>query len=91
VYRKNLRKGVDQYTKSSPPHVKAARLLPSPGGVIRYVITVDGPQPVGHVTSPIDYDHYVDKQVAPIVESIAKAARFDAQAAIRGTPGLFRM
>ena len=91
VYRKNLRKGVDQYTKSSPPHVKAARQLPSPSGVIHYVITTDGPQPLGYITSPIDYDHYVDKQLAPIVESIAKAARFDLQAALHGVPDLFRM
>ena len=66
VYRKSLRKGVDSYTKSSPPHVKAARLLPKPRGVISYVVTHQGPQPVGYVTAPIDYEHYIDKQIKPI-------------------------
>jgi len=72
VYRKSLRKPVEAYTKSSPPHARAAALLPPEerSGLIRYVWTVEGPQPESRRTSPPDYEHYVQKQVLPIVESI---------------------
>lgn len=89
VYRKGLRKGVDKYTASSPPHVKAARLLEKPSGVIHYVVTRDGPQPVGHVSAPLDYDHYVDKQVEPIVRTIAQVTEIDIDDAVYGVPKLF--
>ncbi|MBT4268279.1 MAG: hypothetical protein HN745_14585 [Deltaproteobacteria bacterium] len=71
VYRKALRKPVEAYTKTTPPHVKAARLLPNPSGVIHYVMTIRGPQPVGYQTDFVDYDHYINKQIKPIVETIA--------------------
>lgn len=71
VYRKALRKNVEEYTKTTPPHVKAARKMDSiDNNVIEYMITVNGPEPVGDVSSSIDYDHYLDKQVRPIAESI---------------------
>jgi DNA polymerase-2 len=73
TYRKSLRKPVEAYTKSSPPHARAAALLPPEerSGLIRYVWTTDGPQPESRRTAPPDYEHYVQKQVRPIVESIA--------------------
>ncbi|MGA2977246.1 MAG: DNA polymerase II [Spirochaetia bacterium] len=73
VYRRSLRKPVEAYTKSSPPHARAAALLPPEErtGLIRYVWTVEGPQPEGRRTAPLDYDHYAQKQVRPIVESLA--------------------
>jgi DNA polymerase-2 len=73
AYRKSLRKPVEAYTKSSPPHARAAALLPPEerSGLIRYVWTTEGPQPEGRLTAPPDYDHYVQKQVKPIVESLA--------------------
>jgi DNA polymerase-2 len=73
AYRKSLRKPVEAYTKSSPPHARAAALLPPEErtGLIRYVWTVEGPQPESRRTAPLDYEHYVQKQVRPIVESIA--------------------
>jgi DNA polymerase-2 len=73
AYRKSLRKPVEAYTKSSPPHARAAALLPPEerSGLIRYLWTTDGPQPESRRTSPPDYQHYVEKQVQPIVQSIA--------------------
>ena len=73
AYRKSLRKPVEAYTKSSPPHARAAALLPPEerSGLIRYLWTTDGPQPESRRTAPPDYEHYVQKQVRPIVESIA--------------------
>ena len=89
VYRKSLRKGVDDYTKSSPPHVRAARLLPNPRGVINYVITLQGPQPLGHVSAPLDYEHYIEKQVKPIAGIIAQVCGIDVGRAISLEPDLF--
>ncbi len=71
VYRKALRKRLSEYGKTTPPHVKAARLIPGkPGRLISYVVTTDGPQPVGHLTASPDYNHYIEKQLRPIGESI---------------------
>jgi DNA polymerase-2 len=90
VYRKALRKGVDGYTKSVPAHVAAARLLPEARGTIRYVVTRDGPQPAGHLTAPIDYEHYIEKQIRPIVRTIGQVCDLDVEVALGGTPDLFR-
>jgi DNA polymerase-2 len=71
VYRKALRKGIEGYTKSTPPHVAAARKLAGrPGRIISYVITTSGPEPLGETKSPIDYEHYVQKQVRPVAEPV---------------------
>ncbi len=71
VYRKALRKPLEAYGKTTPPHVKAARLMAGRHGrVVRYVITREGPQPVGWVTAPLDYEHYVEKQLRPIADAI---------------------
>jgi DNA polymerase-2 len=73
AYRRSLRKPVEAYTKSVPPHARAASLLPPEerSGLIRYVWTTDGPQPESRRTAAPDYEHYVQKQVRPIVEAIA--------------------
>lgn len=71
VYRKALRKPLEAYGKTTPPHVKAARLMQGQHGrVISYVMTAQGPQPLGFVTVPPDYEHYVEKQLRPIAEAI---------------------
>jgi len=71
VYRKGLSKEIKEYTKITPPHVKAARMLDHiDSDVIEYYITVDGPQPLQKLKSRIDYDHYIDKQIRPLADSI---------------------
>jgi DNA polymerase-2 len=70
VYRKRLRKDVDEYTKNVPQHVKAARLLPDAGGTVYYVITKRGPIPVELKHSDIDYEHYIGKQLKPVADSV---------------------
>ncbi|WP_417606444.1 DNA polymerase II [Oceanimonas baumannii] len=82
VYRKRLRRPLDQYVKSQPPQVRAARLadmhnarLGKPlryqrKGIIAYVITVNGPEPVEYRQSVIDYQHYVEKQLKPVADAI---------------------
>jgi DNA polymerase-2 len=82
VYHKRIRRKLDLYVKNVPPHVKAARLADQQNQVlgkilryqhkswISYVITVNGPEPIEYLTSQIDYEHYVDKQIKPIAEGI---------------------
>ena len=71
VYRKSIRKDLKEYVKTTPPHVKAARLLPKlTSSIIEYIITVNGPEPLSISKSSIDYEHYIEKQIKPIAETI---------------------
>ena len=86
MYRKALRKPVAEYTRNTPPHVKAAELL-EPGerrGLIRYLITVAGPQPAGRLSAPIDYGHYVDKQLKPIASAFTETLGTDLETLFGG-------
>ncbi|AYA65647.1 DNA polymerase II [Alteromonas sp. RKMC-009] len=85
VYARRLRKPLNAYTRTQPPHVKAARqademnlatgkpLQYQHKTTVRYVVTIAGPQAVGYVTQPPDYEHYIEKQIRPIAESILPA------------------
>lgn len=70
VYKKRLRKDVDDYTKNVPQHVKAARLLGETSGTVYYVITKRGPIPIELKHNDIDYQHYIEKQLKPIADSV---------------------
>jgi DNA polymerase-2 len=71
VYRKSLRKPLQAYTASTPPHVAAARRMSKPPGwVIRYVMTSLGAEPASERTGAIDHEHYVQKQIRPIAEPV---------------------
>jgi DNA polymerase-2 len=71
VYRKSLRKAPEAYTATTPPHVAAARKMPGKRrGRVAYVITTDGPEPVGDRRHPIDHEHYVEKQLRPVAEPV---------------------
>ncbi|MCC7568570.1 MAG: DNA polymerase II [Candidatus Methanofastidiosa archaeon] len=73
VYRKRLRKGLDDYTKTTPPHVKAARMASfgdkDHASLVEYVMTKRGPLPASRAVR-IDYRHYVDKQIRPLADSV---------------------
>jgi DNA polymerase-2 len=82
VYSKRLRRQLSHYVKNVPPQVKAARLADEKNkalgrslqyqnkGTISYFITLNGPEPVEYLSTTIDYQHYIDKQIAPIVDGI---------------------
>ncbi|MFH1143292.1 MAG: DNA polymerase II [Candidatus Eisenbacteria bacterium] len=91
IYRKSLRKALAAYDRTSPPHVKAARLMHGGHGrVIRYVMTTAGPQPIGFVTAGLDYEHYLEKQLRPIADSILIHAGTDMETILgRRQLGLF--
>jgi DNA polymerase-2 len=70
VYRKRLRKEIDEYQKSNPPHVRAARMINKTSGTVEYVITKKGPVPIELKHGELDYQHYVEKQLKPIADSV---------------------
>ncbi len=77
VYRKRLRRKLDEYQRNVPPHVQAARLceargLPAPsrGSWVEYVITTSGAEPAEQRLAPLDYQHYVDRQLEPVADGI---------------------
>ncbi len=78
VYRKALRKGLDEYTATTPPHVAAARKMSRPAGrLISYLMTTDGPEPATERRHPIDHQHYVEKQIRPVAEPILELQGLD--------------
>ncbi|MFW5865515.1 MAG: DNA polymerase II [Nanoarchaeota archaeon] len=73
IYTKALRKPIKEYTKTTPPHVKAAKKLDKlTTNIINYIMTTDGPEPTEKLEHPPDYDHYIEKQIKPIAESILR-------------------
>ena len=82
IYRKRLRHRIDDYQVNVPPQVRAARIadehnaaLQRPlqyqsGGWIRYLMTLNGPEPLEIVRSRIDYQHYLNKQLQPIADAL---------------------
>jgi DNA polymerase-2 len=72
VYKKAIRKEIADYTKTTPPHVKAARLLGKDlrSNIIEYVITKEGPEPIQKLKHKIDYEHYIEKQIKPIADAV---------------------
>ena len=73
TYKKAIRKELAAYTKTTPPHVKAARKQRgATGRIIAYVMTLQGPEPLGELTAPPDYAHYIEHQIAPIADAVLR-------------------
>ncbi|WP_338476861.1 DNA polymerase II [Pseudomonas khavaziana] len=101
IYRKRLRRPLHDYERNVPPHVRAARLadeyndrLGRPrqyqrGGWISYVISVNGPEPLEVRQAPIDYDHYVTRQLQPVADAILPFVNDDFGTLVGGQMGLF--
>lgn len=101
VYRKRLRRPLNQYQRNRPPHVQAAlraeqallqegRRSPfRPGSHIEYLITLQGPEPLGWVRSPLDYQHYIDRQLKPVVDTLLPFLGQDFDALVAPQLGLF--
>lgn len=77
IYHKRLRRHLHEYEKNVPPQVQAARKYVQltgksirRGDWIAYVITTSGAEPIDAQQSPLDYQHYVDKQLMPVADSI---------------------
>jgi DNA polymerase-2 len=73
VYKKALRKDLAAYTRTTPPHVRAARKQVGSGGrIVAYVVTMNGPEPVDMLTAAPDYAHYITHQLAPVADAILR-------------------
>ena len=82
IYQKRLRRKLSDYQKNVPPQVRAARLADEINaktgrplqyqnrGRVEYLITINGPEPKEYQQSPIDYQHYIDKQLKPVADAI---------------------
>ncbi|MGY2314960.1 DNA polymerase II [Pseudomonas sp. SDO5522_S412] len=101
IYRKRLRRQLGDYERNVPPHVRAARLADEyndrqgrprqyqNGGWISYVISVNGPEPLEVRQAPIDYDHYVTRQLQPVADAILPFVNDDFGTLVGGQMGLF--
>ncbi|MDD7997309.1 DNA polymerase II [Kosakonia radicincitans] len=101
VYRKRLRRALGEYERNVPPHVRAARLADEENvkrgrpaqyqnrGTIKYVWTTSGPEPVDYQRSPLDYDHYLSKQLQPVADGILPFIDDDFATLLTGQLGLF--
>ncbi|WP_346826981.1 DNA polymerase II [Serratia inhibens] len=101
VYRKRLRRKLDEYQRNVPPHVRAARIADDynrqqgrplqyqSGGWISYVMTVAGPEPLETQQSAIDYQHYLDRQLQPVADAILPFLHDDFTTLVTGQMGLF--
>jgi len=82
IYRKRIKRKLNEYEKNIPPHVKAARLADMINqeqgkplkyqhkGWIEYYITLNGPQAKEYVSAPLDYQFYIDRQLEAIADGI---------------------
>jgi DNA polymerase-2 len=74
VYKKRLTKKAEGYIKSTPPHVKAARMMDEAGikhgRDVEYVMTPQGPVPLKLHPREIDYNHYIEKQIKPLADGV---------------------
>lgn len=101
IYQKRLRRKLDEYQKNVPPQVRAARLADDINtrlgralqyqnkGRIEYAITLNGPEPKEYLTSPIDYQHYIDKQLKPVADAILPFIGLQFEQIIAAQLGLF--
>ncbi len=88
-YRKRIRQDLDTYIKNVPPHIQAARQLPKAGRWIEYHITQLGPQPSSQVDNPLDYEHYQEKQLKPVADTILQFVGYNFDDIISGQMEFF--
>ncbi|MDJ0779199.1 MAG: DNA polymerase II [Gammaproteobacteria bacterium] len=101
VYRKRLHKRLNEYQKNVPPHAQAAikaeaafRARGEPARYrnrswVEYVVTVAGAQTRECQDAKLDYEHYVDKQLVPIADTILNAIGSSMDAVTRQQQDLF--
>lgn len=101
VYRRRLRRNLDDYRRNVPPHARAAKIADDfnrregrplqyqNGGWISYVMTVAGPEPLETQRSAIDYDHYLTRQLQPVADAILPFLNDDFSGLMTGQQELF--
>ncbi len=80
IYTKKITKQLNEYTKMTPPHVKAAREIKNlQGRVVKYIMTKDGPKHISLIdnNTKYDYKHYIEKQLKGVSDDILEAIKID--------------
>lgn len=77
VYTKKITKPLSEYTKTTPPHVRAAREVEEfSGKSVKYVMLETGPKHISLVSGCLergdnyDYKHYIDKQLDGVSDDL---------------------
>ena len=85
IYSKQLSRPLSAYTKNKPPHVRAAAMVDEERKAlgqplefdkgrkrVAYYYQLSGVKPYTDAEKPtnIDYDHYIEKQITPIADSL---------------------
>ena len=63
--------------------------MPKRGDWIEYVITVAGPEPASMQRSQLDYDFYVERQLAPAADGILQFYSQSLEQIIAAQMGMF--
>jgi DNA polymerase-2 len=100
-YRKRLRKPLENYIKNIPPHAQAAikaellfKKMNQPSRYrnkiwIEYVITISGAETLECQKSKLDYEHYIERQLTPIADTILTAVNSSMEAVTGQQQNLF--
>jgi DNA polymerase-2 len=100
-YRKRLRKPLADYIKNIPPHAQAAikaellfNQMNQPSRYrnrswIEYVITLGGAETLECQKSKLDYEHYIERQLTPIADTILTAVKSSMEAVTGQQKNLF--
>lgn len=75
IYKKKITKPLAEYTKMTPPHVKAAREVKNFNSrLVKYVMTLNGPKHISLFSKQdkLDYKHYIDKQLNGVSDDLLK-------------------
>jgi DNA polymerase-2 len=100
-YRKRLRKPLADYIKNIPPHAQAAikaellfNQMNQPSRYrnrswIEYVITLSGAETLECQKSKLDYEHYIERQLTPIADTILTAVKSSMEAVTGQQQNLF--
>ena len=101
VYRKRLRQALQDYQKNIPPHaqaaIKAEQVFKETGqpsrykhaSWIEYVMTLNGPETLECHSSALNYEHYIEKQLTPIADTILAAVNSSMETVIQDQYELF--
>ncbi|MDO6462515.1 DNA polymerase II, partial [Granulosicoccaceae sp. 1_MG-2023] len=88
-YRKRIRQPLSSYVRNVPPHIQAARLLPEAGRRIDYLMTTDGPQPLSMLSAAPDYEHYRERQLQPVADTVLHFLGENFDDIVSGQQGFF--
>ena len=81
VYKKSITKPLSQYTKTTPPHVKAAREVENFNlRLVKYIMTTQGPKHISLFDCKkhsYDYNHYIEKQLKGVSSDVLEVLKID--------------